>query len=326
MAIVTGSTISYGVGSAGGNREDIENEIWELDPTDFYALTNFEKVSGSAVFHEWLLDTVVGVTANRQLEGDSEAYVSIVSPTRVGNYHQISRKSFLVSRTQEKIAKAGRKSEGARQMVKQMRELKNDMEYALVRNQASSAGGATTARSSAGMESWIATNEVLGTTTSTATTAGFAAGVVAAPTDAATTTELAALTIGTLKSALQGAWSSGGHASVILTSSTQKEVIDGLTSIATRNVELSRTQQAVIHGASNLIVTSYGTHKVVLHRHVRTSVVLCVDPEFWSISFLDRPTVQQMAKTSDGNKYMMITEFCLVSRNQAASGKVVSLS
>ena len=323
MTIVTGSTISYGVAAAGGNREDIENEIWELDPTDFYALTNFEKVSGSAVYHEWLLDTVVGVTANRQLEGDSEAYVSIVSPTRVGNYHQISRKSFLVSRTQEKIAKAGRKSEGARQMVKQMRELKNDMEYALVRNQPSSEGGAATARSSAGMESWIATNEVLSTTTAGATTAGFAAGVVAAPTDGTTT---GALTIGTLKTALQGAWSSGGHASVILTSSTQKEVIDSLTSIATRNVELSRTQQAVIHGASNLIVTSYGTHKVVLHRHVRTSVVLCVDPEYWSISFLDRPTVQQMAKTADGNKYMMITEFCLVSRNQAASAKVVALS
>jgi len=321
MAIVTGSTISYGVGAAGGNREDIENEIHELDASEYYALTNFDKVSASAVFHEWLLDSLVAAAANRQLEGDDAAYVSVVSPTRVGNYCQISRKTFLISRTQEKIAKAGRKSEAARQMVKQMREMKNDMELALITNQASSAGGAGTARSSAGMESWIATNEVLATTTGGGTTAGFAAGVVAAPTDGTTT---GALTIAALKSALQGAWLLGGKPSIILSGPTQKEAIDAMTSVATRNVDIGRSEQAVITGANNLIVTSYGTHKVVLHRHVRASVVLCIDPEYWAIAYLDRPSMEEMAKTGDGKKYQMLTEFCLVSRNQGASAKVVN--
>ena len=120
MAIVTGSTISYGVGTAGGNREDLEDVIWELEPLDTYCLSNFDRVEASATFHEWELDATVAATVNRQIEGDSEAYTSVVSPSRAGNYCQISSKLFLISRTQEKVAKAGRKSEIKRQLKKQI--------------------------------------------------------------------------------------------------------------------------------------------------------------------------------------------------------------
>ena len=187
MTIVTGTTTSYAVGTAGGNREDLEDVIWDLYAEESWCLTNLEKVDASGVYHEWLLDSLVAPGANRQIEGDDATYSTIVSPTRAGNYQQIARKTFLVSRTQEKVAKAGRKRESARQMVKQMRELKNDMEYAIVRNQASSAGGSATARSTGSMESWIATNLVLATTTSSAATTGFSSGVVTAPTDGTTT-------------------------------------------------------------------------------------------------------------------------------------------
>ena len=147
MPIITGSTISYGVGAAGGNREDLEDVIWELEPLETYCQSTFDRVEGNATYHEWELDALVAPGANRQIEGDSESYTSIVSPTRAGNYMQILSKQFLVSGTQEVVAKAGRKSEVMRQTKKQMRELKNDLEYAIVRNQASSAGGSATARS-----------------------------------------------------------------------------------------------------------------------------------------------------------------------------------
>jgi hypothetical protein len=44
MTLMTGGTTSYLVGSAGGNREDLEDVIWELDPLDTYCLTNFDRV------------------------------------------------------------------------------------------------------------------------------------------------------------------------------------------------------------------------------------------------------------------------------------------
>jgi hypothetical protein len=323
LAQVSGTTDVYRVGTAGGLREDLEDRIWDLFADDTYCLTNFDKVDASASYHEWLLDSLVAPTANRQIEGDDAAYVTIAAASRVGNYQQISRKTFLVSRTLEKVAKAGRKREAARQAIKQMRELKNEMEYAMVRNQASSAGGSGTARSTASIESWIATNEVLSTTTASATTAGFSSGTVAAPTDGTTT---AALTEGALRSALQGAWSSGGMASQILTGTTQKVAMDGFSGIAVRQVDVNPGAQAAIVGAANSYVSSYGRHAIRLHRHVRSSVVLCIDPDYWAVSFIDRPFMEELAKTGDGRKYQIITEWGLVSRNEAANGKVVALA
>jgi hypothetical protein len=171
------------------------------------------------------------------------------------------------------------------------------------------------------MESWIATNEVLATTTSSATTPGFASGGVAAPTDGSTT---GALTEAALKSALQGAWEQGGDARVILTGVSQKAVIDGITGIATRQVDVGRKQTASIIGAASVYVSSFGVHTIVLHRHVRSTVVLAIDPSYWAIAFLRNPFMEELAKTGDGKKYQMLTEFCLVSRNEKASAKVVS--
>lgn len=329
MAIIAGSTITYGVGSAGGNREDLEDVIWELDPLDTYCLTNLERSDAKATFHEWELDALVAPAANRQLEGDSEAYTSIVSPTRVGNYCQISSKLFLVSGTQEVVAKAGRKSEVMRQLKKQMKELKNDMEYAIVRNQASSAGGATTTRSLGSMESWIAStdnggNGLRATTTSSASTAAFAANAVTSPTDGTTT---GALTEAKFKEALQLGWAAGGRDHIILVEPIQKTAISLFAGISAKTTQIPNDKiRAVIQASADFYVSEYGVHQLQLHRHVRSSVVLCLDMDYWSVAFLRAPFSEEMAKTSDGSKRAMRAEFTLVSRNHKASAKVAACS
>lgn len=322
MAIVTGTTNTYSVGTAGGNREDLEDSIWNLYADESWAITNLDTVDCEATNHEWLLDNLAAASSNIQLEGDDDAYTTLVSPTRVNDYLQNFKKTFIVSGTQEKVKKAGRSKEAARESIKKMREMKNDIEFTLVRNQGSSAGGAATGRSLASMESWI-TQRTLSTTTAGATTSGFASSVVPAPTDGTTT---AALTEALLKTALSSAWAEGGNPSVILAGVAQKNVIDTMVGIATRFVDVNKTSQAVITGSANLYVTSYGTHKVVLHRHVRSSVVLCIDPEYWSIGYLRRPFMEKMAKTGDADKYAIRAELTLVCRNHKASSKVVALA
>jgi hypothetical protein len=321
MAVLTGTTSTYGVTTAGGNREDLEDVIWDLFPDETYCLTTFDKVDASATYHEWLLDRLVAPAANLQIEGDDPTFTSIVSASRVGNFQQISSKKFLVSRTQERVAKAGRRTETARQMVKQMRELKNDMEFAIVRNQASSTGGAATGRATASIESWLSTNPVRATTTASAATTGFSGGVVAAPTDGTT---FAAMTVASLNLALQGAWSAGGSPTQILVGPTQKQVIDTFTGIATRFVDVDKSAQASIINAANIYVSSFGRHTVRMHRHVRSSIVLCLDPDLWAISFIDRPFMEPLAQTGDAKKTMILSEWGLVSRNEAGNGKVVA--
>jgi hypothetical protein len=323
MAALTNTATSIGVGTAGGLREDLEDVIWDLFADETWALTNLSKTEATGTYHEWVKDELASAGANIAVEGDDFAGAAYTAPTRVGNYVQTARKDFLVSGVLEEVKKAGRKSEIARIAMKRMRELKNDVEYSLVRNSASSAGGATTGRASAGMESWIATNEILSTTTASATTPGFSSGTVAAPTDGSTT---AAFSETHLRTALNAAWTQGGDARVVLLGTSQKATFDGFAGVATKYNEIKGNNQGVIVGAADMYVSDVGNHTVILHRHVRSSVVLCVDPEYWSVAFLRRPRMETLAKTGDAEKRMIVTDFTLVSRNEKASAKVVALS
>lgn len=323
MAVPSNTVTTIGVGTAGGIREDLEDVIWDVFAEDTYCLTNFDRTSATGTYHEWQLDTLASAGANIAIEGDDFAGAAYTAPTRVGNYVQTARKDFLVSGVMESIKAAGRKSEIARIAMKRMRELKNDIEYSLVRNAASSAGGAGTGRASAGMESWMATNSIESTTTASATTTGFSAGVVAAPTDGTTT---AAFSETLLKTALNAAWSQGGNASVILTGTSQKAALDAFSGVATKYNEIKGKNQGTLIGAVDAYVSDVGNHMVILHRHVRSSVVLCVDPEYWSVAFLRKPQMETLAKTGDSEKRMIVTDFTLVSRNEKASAKVVALS
>jgi hypothetical protein len=335
MAIVTGTTWTHATANSityGTNiREDVEDVIWELDPMDTWALTNLDKVDAKATFHEWLSDDLAPAGANLIREGDDASFVTAAPARRLGNFLQISNKTFVVSDTLEVVDKIGRAKESGRLGAKLLKELKRDMEFALVRNQASSLGADATARSSAGMESWIAgptiltagelANVVAATTNGAShTTPGFSGGTVAAPTDGTT----GALTIGQLNAALGGSWQDGGDPRVILVGARQKQVIDAFTGVATRFVDTSPNKQAPIVGAANMYVSSFGSpHVVTLSRYVRDSVVLCLDPEYWAVAFLRKPQIKDLAKTGDATKKLLVTEFGLVCRNPNASAKVV---
>lgn len=324
MAAVSGTSTRF---SAVGMREDLEDTIWELFPEDTWALSNLEQVAATSTNHEWQTDALAGATANRQIEGDDASYTTLAATTRMNNYQQISRKTFIVSGSLEASNLAGRRSEIARSGMKLMVELKRDMEQALVGNQASSAGGTGTARSSAGMESWIAgptenagtaANAVRATTTAnTTTTPGFAGTTVVAPTDGTTT---GAISKAALDSALEGAWADGGNPRIILCGATNKTNIDSFTSVATRFVDVDREGTASIIGSVSVYVSDFGRHTIVLHRYVRGSVVLCLDPEYWAISFYRRPFMEPLAKTGDAEKRQILAEYGLVARAPGAAG------
>jgi hypothetical protein len=340
MSVLSNTTLTVGVTSGGGIREDLEDVIWDLFPEDTWAVSNLDKVDATATTHEWLAQQLNAAATNIAVEGDDATFTSLTSPARFGNYLQILSKTFLVSDTLEAVKKAGRGSEVARGAMVKMRELKRDLEFTILNNQPASAGGATTGRAMGGMEMWLtgyyqnavtnttvtACTAVRSTTTAnTCTTVPFTSGTpgATAPTDGSTT---APLTIGNLNLALQGAWSNGGNPTVILATANNKTLIDGFTSIATRFVDVDAATQSPIIGAANVYVSDFGRHTVVLNRYGRTSVLLCLDPNYWALAFLRPPMARELARTGDGTKYQIITEATLVCRNPQASSKVVALT
>src|SRR6202023_922882 len=139
MALPTNTFATY---EAIGNREDLSDVIYRIDPTETPFMSGIEKEKASAVNHEWQTQALAAVnTGNAQLEGDDAVADATTSTVRLGNICQISRKTPRVTGTQRAVEHAGRDDEMAYQEMLKGLELKRDMEAILVgTNQAKTSG------------------------------------------------------------------------------------------------------------------------------------------------------------------------------------------
>ena len=106
MTLATSAFTSY---LAKGNREDITDNIYRIDPTDTPFWSGIERETAKAVKHEWQTQALAAASnANFQLEGDDSFNADTATPTvRLGNNCQISRKSPRVTGTQRVVDHAG---------------------------------------------------------------------------------------------------------------------------------------------------------------------------------------------------------------------------
>lgn len=309
-----------------GMAEDVENVIYNITPTETPYLTMASRKKATNTLHQWQVDSLRAVAANRQVEGDDATFASVTPTTMLANYTQISRETVIVSRTADTVKKYGRAKELARLVVKKGRELKRDMEYALVGNQGSSTpAGIVTARSSAGLESMIAGNRILAGGGGGTTPGQASLGVWTAPTDG---TAAGTLTEAQLVQGIQAAWEDGGDPSVIMLPYFQKRMIAGFVGAnkyAGAYSTVSGKAEAALVGAVDIYISDAGDHKLVLNRHMRTSVVFGLDPEYCAVAFLDGIQMHDLAKTGDAEKKMIITEFCNAPGNPDAFFKIQNL-
>lgn len=305
--------------SAIGNREDLADIIYDISPMDTPFLSRAAKSRASAVYHEWQTDSLDAAATNQKVEGDDATAATFVATTRVGNYLQISSKTISVSGTQRAVNSAGRADEYSYQLAKRGREIKRDMEFALVQNQASTAGSATSARSLASLESWLATNKTSVGTGTAQTTPGFSSGTVAAPTDS---TVQGTFTKASLDAVIQKCWTNGGDPKVIMTGPFNKTVASGFANIATLYKEVPGVQQGTILGGADLYVSNFGEHMIMANRFQRDRTVLVLDMEYLGVATLRDMETISLGKTGDADRTQLLVEYTLVVKNEAASGKV----
>src|SRR5690349_2889606 len=145
MALPTNAFATY---EAIGNREDLSEKIYRIDPTDTPFMTGIEKAKATAVNHEWQTQALAAASgSNFQLEGDDVTADAATPTVRLGNIAQISRKSPRVTGTQQAVDHAGRDNEMAYQEMLKGMELKRDMETTLAgTNQAKVTGADATPR------------------------------------------------------------------------------------------------------------------------------------------------------------------------------------
>lgn len=313
MATATTTTVS----NTSGLAEDFEDVIFDVSPTDTPMLTMAKRKKATARYHQWQTDSLAAANSNKAEEGADASYATAAQTTTLGNYCQISTKTVDISRTLDIVNKYGRKSEVALQLMKRGKELKRDMEFTICRNQASAS---TTARATAGWECMISGNLVRANSAQTTdySVRGFSAASWTAPEDGSVVTFIEA----DLVSALGLAWDDGGDPSVIMMSKKNKNLFNAFAGIATKFNEVKGTSQAVVSGAADLYVSSYGNHSVKLNRYMRDTAVFCLDPEYISVAYLDGIKKTPMAKTGDSERYLLTVEYCLVSDSQDAHATI----
>lgn len=315
-----------------GNREDLEDVIYAISPTETPFLTMASRTEAKATLHEWQTDALAAAAGNKQVEGDDPAANSGTStPTsRLGNYCQISAKYAVITDTQQAIDKAGRSNEMSYQIAKRLGELKRDMELALTQNQGSSAGSASVARSTASLEAWLTGTSgasMVGNSTTMAsgqtgnTTPGWTSGgSLLAPTDATVT---GAFNVTALKGVIAACWTAGGAPGIIMVGGAQKQVVSGFTGIATLYREAGTTSKGTaIIGAADLYVSDFGEHRVIPNRFQRNRTVFVLDMDYWSVGYLRKVRQIEIARTGASLRRFIDVEFCLVAKNPQSSGKI----
>lgn len=322
MAVIANTYKTY---EAKGIREDLSDVIANISPEDTPFMSNLGKgPKPGNTFFEWQQDSLVAVdNTNAQLEGDDISAFDAVAPTtRVGNYCQISRKTLILSETEQEVDKAGRDDEEAYQIAKKGAELKRDIEAILIgTNQFGATGAAAVVRKTAALLSWVRTN--------VDKDAGGANPGAPAPFPGSGRTDSGApraFTEALLKNVIQLQWAQGGHCDTVMVDGVQKQTMSTFAGIATKTINQSAAKPATVIGAVDLYVSDFGTFSIVPNRFQRHRDAWVLDFSLLKMRWLRPIKKVDLAKTGDADKSMLRGEYGLEVRQEAGLGLVADLT
>lgn len=323
MAALAGTFLSS---SAKGNREELSDVVSRITPEDTPIYSMAGKESASAVYPEWEIDALAAPASNAYPEGDEYGYDSSSPVTRVGNYTQIMRKTWIVSNTQEAVDNAGRAEKIKNLRLKRGIEIRKDTELAIVTNTASVGTGT---RLMGGLPSWITSNVSRG---ASGANGGFNSGTKL--TVAETTGTQRAFTKALLDTTMQSAYQSGASLKYLVVSPYVKSVF--VTFMSDTNVASFR--YAAGDGGKNTVVATadiyegpFGKLSVVPNRVMATSAAVArraflLDPDMLAIKQLRKiQDDKSIASTGDATKGVIIGEHTLAVKNEAGLGVIADL-
>jgi len=313
---------TYATYTTVGIREDLADIIYNISPTETPFMSGVGKTKATNTLHQWQTDALSAVSANAQAEGATITYPTINPTVKLGNYTQISSKSVQLSGTNEATVAAGRNSELAYQVAKSAKELKRDMETALLSNVAAAAGNAgAPTRKLGGVQTWISTNVSAGA-------GGSGAGGGAIRTDGTQRPFTESL----LKDVLVDCFNSGGNPNMIMVNAFNKQTLSGFTGGSTR---FDAAEDRRLITSIDVYESDFGTMQVAPNRFIRGANAtaakigqdaLVLEMDMFAVSFLRDFSLQNPAQTADADQRFMVAEYTLESRNEAASGMVTDLT
>lgn len=318
MAVITNTMRTSG---AVGNREELSDVVSRITPEDTPIYSLMEKGTCVSVHPEWETDELAAPGENAREEGEEYTFDAISPPVRLGDYTQILRKDWIISNTQEAVSEAGKVQKRKYQKLKKGVEIRKDVEYAIVSNQASVGGNI---RRLGGLPSWITSNVSRG---AGGANGGFSS--VTGLTVAATNGTQRAFTKTIMDSVMQQGFNNGAKFKHVVGSAWVKSVF--VTFMSDANVAQFRYSVSA-NGSRNTIQATADFYegpfgKVLVHPSTVQSTpalarnVFFIDPDY--LEFLWLRKIQEdknIAKTGDADKGVLIGEGTLAVKNEKGLG------
>ena len=306
-----------------GNREDLTDILERVAPEATPLMSNIGAAGkAKANYHEWQTEDLATPSADGVLEGDDTTSYEENVTSRLGNHTQIFKRAFVVSGTQEVVNKAGRSSELARHRVLKSTEIKRDVELALMRNGASRVQSGSNPRLSGGALAWCETNVDRGTGGSNG---GFDG---TATVDAATNGTQRAFAKSQVDAVMRSIFTNSGQSKRrhMYMSPFHKDAFAAFSGITQIQNDVTGRQQAVIYGAADMYMSSYGPILTIPHPYALTRDVFIADHQYMGVSTLRAMKEEKLAKTGDNEKRHILCEKTLCVKNEKALGVIADLS
>ena len=345
------SRTDLGSGNTDNVREDLSDIIYNIDPTETPIHANVGKADAQSDRHEWLIDNLANaVNNNAHVDGDDftaegEAQtgdgfdgVTINGADRLGNWQVISRKDIVTTRRADIVRKAGRRSELNYQIAKAGRELKRDCEMAVTSINFGTQTTETSAGRTAGMPTWLTTSTETASADVEGTPTGHNDGVLtngtpAAPASGFDADNVGAMTETLLLSTIASMYNAGGDPDMIMLHPNAKQQMSrfmftagqaGGARIATQYQDAGPNKKngLTVVGAVDVYVSDFGVLDITPNRFQRDRDIFVLESEMWAVSYLDGYHIEKIGKTGDSEKRVMLVDFGLVSKNEAASGAI----
>jgi len=283
-----------------GRREDLLDILGDVSPDETPLLTLFPTSRASNTLHEWMKYNISRPTSvSAAVEGADAVYGDLTQPTRANNVTQIITRPIRVSRTERRVNVAAMGDPYAFQKAEGLRNLKLDMEFALL-NAVKASGASGVARQMNGIDAFITTNV-------TARNSG------------------TSFSEQELNDMVADVWTTVNPSKVfdmILCPFRIKQKIAGFAGNSTRYIDASERRLI-----KDILVydSAGGTHRIFAHKDVRdsagTTTVYGLREDLWRVAYLDEPMFEELAKTGDSDKAQWVTEFTVESLEERASVK-----
>ena len=298
-----------GIKTNGFINEDVMQKIWDVSkiPLPLTDMIGSNKHKNS--YFEWTKDKLRAPNvANAAVDGADAANFVAETGERVGNHSQISVECIATSHRADASDTIGYAKQLAYELTKGQQNIRRDVEAIALNNQASKAGDSSTAGTTGGLPSWIATNVIGGTAGGYTHSSGLTKAATVVADDAA------GVSFQDVKDACMAVYKEGAESSVFMSSpevisSLSTYLFDNEARIATLTSDQGApaSSKATALGAVNVVVTDFGTLKLVSNRLQPADAngnhfAFILDPEYLSLSYLEGYRTDKLAKTGLSEK------------------------